>query len=1267
VSLKTTTILGMFAAAVHLIEKTPELFEKVASQGSATHTATTAVAAWGGLATGLLPLAVIGPAMVEVAAKRYEGRAEPEALLELFRESLLDALLQCKPALLDRPEVTASDKAILDLWFDGLDQSTRTPGFWRQLLEDTVPNATVRMLSVDPADATSWWPTLRVVLTRWTSLLLAHLPAGSLGLNVRETTLDLSVWTEAFLRVNLTGLFFREFSARLTSGNQEPAFRQASLALSADLANSVAAIRDACTPAEPLKTLAEYPTADSIKRDTQLLNAQYRAFPYIGREDQIAKLLAWLDGPEPASFYVIAGGAGDGKTRLGFQLLERLANQRSQVWCAGWLGSRRAEDALRNERFRKWRGTQPTLIIIDYAASFTEILRDNVVRELAEEQISAAQDLPPLRILLLEREADENRGWYNALRREARDRAPDLFPNPVLRLPQLGNEQRRLLFANVLDSAYNLAARQKDAARPVIEVPEAGRFSGDNFRHPLAVCMAALVAYQRGNLTSLDLNRLDLAREIANHEYGRVERVARTAGKPPFLLLHMAAYITCTGGLTEDQLRNACREERMNTEPDSPWSVPELQAAITTLVLPPEDNRFAAEPIQPDIVGEAFIVRVLRHDVAHIPAETLQRAFAMRPRNTTRTLVRMIQDFAPLPGGPAGTVEAEADKNWALSLMTALLPAKGVGIRDEDFWEVAESLAMNTTEMSEVYRDFYRAVHTSRGSDDEVGVEALAQDCFFSVTLGDLVPACEGLTRVTNARRAMAGTDRARIANLANSLWMLSDCQDRLKLHKEALESAAESSRLLLDLAKEMPASMDLECMISNALNKLAVIQVQMGQDEAAIESGAEALRLRRKLFLADQDRFRAVLAESLKEQAERQRRAGDYNQAAALIEEAIVLLRGLAEANPDSHLHSFSDALITQGRIQRDLDHAEAALANVTEGVKYVEALVKATHGKQRLQLLRDLANALDDQAGLQRAVGDNPGCLRTLTTAIEHWRELLRADEPALRDLAISLSNQYRIQREIGKGVDAMKSIGEAVEHFRALEQSNPGTYIADLVRALNNQARIQFDLRLLPGGRESLAEAIGYCDNAAPGERDALILDRAGAISSLAACQHYSGQPELALVSGQEAIACYRAAGEILPDFATADFARALSNQALYQLAFGRRNEAIELAWDAMWQYNKIAPINPEKFGPELAQSLAFLGEIFLNGGQPKEAVPALHRALRLVASFQQIDPIAVKYASLYEQACGEAGIQPSPDLQDFLQWLKMARDVAGGASS
>ena len=623
--------------------------------------------------------------------------------------------------------------------------------------------------------------------------------------------------------------------ARLTSGNEGPAFRQASLAVLSELENRIASIRDTCTPREPLKMLAEFPTVGSIKRDTQLLNAQYRAFPYIGREDQIDKLVDWLEGPEPASFFVIAGGAGDGKTRLGFQLLERLQAKRPEVWRAGWLGSRRAEDALRNERFRKWRGTQPTLIIIDYAASFSEILRDNVVRELAEEASNSAPDLPPLRILLLEREADENRGWYNSLLREARDRAPDLFSHPVLRLPKLTNEQRRDLFSKVLEAAYNLNGGNASVL-PVIEIPEAVRFSSDNFRQPIAVCMAALVAYRRGNLTSLGLNRLDLAREIANHEYGRLERVARTAGKPPFLLLHLGAYITSVGALSEEQLRNACREERAKVEADSPWSIPELQAVITTVALPAEDHRFAAEPIQPDIVGEAFIARVLCDDVAHMPAETFERAFAMQPRYTTRTLVRMVQDFSMPPGAPDSAARtAEAHKDWALRILTGLLSAKAQGIRDEDFWEVNKGLARNTTQMAEACRNFYRTVHEYRGEGDDIGVEALAQDCSFSLSLGDFSTTLNGITRVVAARKASATGDRQRILDLAESLWVLSECQDFLNSRAEAVEAAAEASQLLFDLATKEPASYEVEYRLAMYLYKLSVSERLAGQIEAAI------------------------------------------------------------------------------------------------------------------------------------------------------------------------------------------------------------------------------------------------------------------------------------------------------------------------------------------------------------------------------------------------------------------------------------------------
>ena len=90
--LKFTAILGMFDVARHLVEKAPEVAERAVSSETGAHaTAALAVAAIG--APSLLPLMIVGPAIVETAAKRFEGRPEPEALVKLFSESLQAALL----------------------------------------------------------------------------------------------------------------------------------------------------------------------------------------------------------------------------------------------------------------------------------------------------------------------------------------------------------------------------------------------------------------------------------------------------------------------------------------------------------------------------------------------------------------------------------------------------------------------------------------------------------------------------------------------------------------------------------------------------------------------------------------------------------------------------------------------------------------------------------------------------------------------------------------------------------------------------------------------------------------------------------------------------------------------------------------------------------------------------------------------------------------------------------------------------------------------
>jgi tetratricopeptide (TPR) repeat protein len=1279
-AMKLAAMLSMLGAARHLIERAPDLAGTLAPAGGATG-AVTAAAGLAGASTLLLPLAVVGPALVETAAKRVEGRAEPHALINLFRESMLEALRNCagvllKDADLPRKDRDASslrverldvagaspprsrgqaedDKALIELWLDAFSWSLASSPFWQAVLEDTVPDATVRTLAVDPRDASSWWPTLRVLLTRWTNVIRNEAGGTSLGLSVPDRELGLSRWAEEYLRANLPREFFRLFTSRLTSGNQQDAFRQASLSIAADLQSGISALRALCAHPEPLKAIGEFPSVASIKRDIQILNAQYRAFPYIGRGEEIDKLVAWLNGPEPASFFVIAGGAGDGKTRLGFQLLEILQGTQSDVWRAGWLATRRAGEALRNERFRKWRGTQPTLIVIDYAASMSEALRDNVVRELAEEPAESRSDLPPLRILLLEREADEMRGWYDTLIRAAGDRAPELFPHSVLRLSKLDDTQRRDLFGAVLAAARALDTRLGAPAHPDMELPPPARFAGPKLKQPLAVCMAAIVAHRRSNLTSLELGRLDLAREVANHEYGRIEIVARKAGRTPFLLLHLAAYTTLSGSLTESQLRFACRTEREAAEPGSPWTVPELESAITGEALPPSDRSAAAEPVQPDIVGEAFLVKVLRHDPGHAPAETILRAAAVHTRPVVRTLIRVIQDLSAAANEPttAGR-DAGASRDWALSMLTALLGQKARSITNEDYAEVRAALrhADNSTALSEPCRDFFRAIRSNSTVDPVVAMDALRNECMSAYMLGESEYAVKGLTTVADAARGrlVTGGD---VSDFVWTLIILSYAHHDLRHGTEALAVATEAADLLRVRRSESDDQHDAD--ISAALIILSQAQTSLKQPNEALASSSEALEVRRRLRSRDSDRFSFLLAEALASQAQCLRRASRSEEALAAITEALGIQKELANDNPDSFLPNFAAWLHMRARIEEDLGKSREALTSVSDALRILERLINEQSGGHRLPFLKIAEEARDFEAGLHRVLGDLPAALESIKKATAYSREAVALDETThLRDLAGSLHNEFVIYRDMGDRANGMKAVAEAVEYFRTLERRKSGQYLPELVNALTNLAKCQSDLGSLQDALNSAAEACQWCNSQ---DRDDMLHYRATAFSSLGACLHHAGMNDEALRATAEAIDCRQRPEMPQTDDNTAALGSELMNCAVILLRLGRRKEALHCADQACGTLLKLMKRDPAKYLAEFANSAALLGQVALEEGDAENAKVALGEALKHISFLRTVPPWVYLTAKLYRTACQQAGSEPSEELSSFLKWI------------
>src|SRR5262249_16663188 len=140
--------------------------------------------------------------------------------------------------------------------------------------------------------------------------------------------------------------------------------------------------------------------------DAALLSA-YRTdvLPLLGRDHALADLRDWITRNQDMSVRVLTGGAGRGKTRLALELVRKATEE---GWLAGFVEQQELDRFRAQQNVAEWGWDKPTLIVVDYAASRVDQLRD-WVRELVDAPIGSA--LPPLRLLLLERQAQREIGW----------------------------------------------------------------------------------------------------------------------------------------------------------------------------------------------------------------------------------------------------------------------------------------------------------------------------------------------------------------------------------------------------------------------------------------------------------------------------------------------------------------------------------------------------------------------------------------------------------------------------------------------------------------------------------------------------------------------------------------------------------------------------------------------------------------------------------------------------------------------------------------
>jgi hypothetical protein len=144
----------------------------------------------------------------------------------------------------------------------------------------------------------------------------------------------------------------------------------------------------------------------TVRDGIGLLYAQARAIPLFGRDEMLQSLETWANSRSaslPISIRVIVGGSG--KTRLAMDLCDRLSDA---GWHAGFLSAAELTRFMAQQNLATWGWNRPTLAVIDYAAARGKTL-GACLKELAG---NPGESDKPLRLLLLERHADLNGGWW---------------------------------------------------------------------------------------------------------------------------------------------------------------------------------------------------------------------------------------------------------------------------------------------------------------------------------------------------------------------------------------------------------------------------------------------------------------------------------------------------------------------------------------------------------------------------------------------------------------------------------------------------------------------------------------------------------------------------------------------------------------------------------------------------------------------------------------------------------------------------------------
>lgn len=784
-----------------------------------------------------------------------------------------------------------------------------------------------------------------------------------------------------------------------------------------------------------------------------LLQASRQVVGFHGREDMLARLMAWCE-QDGFGAWLLHGPAGQGKTRLAHQLAALLT---ARAWAVLWPRPDATSAELRTLR----EAGKPLLIVMDYAE--TRPAQLTALMAAAAEHSGAT----PFKVLLLARTAGD---WWNGAQAASRAAEELLEGAAVVALPRLQPDadgrpavyrQARDAFAAALPGVRGGQEHDWTAVAAALPVPD---LAGPGLDNALTLHMTALVDLLEAAEPSLC--------------------APRTASVEDRLLLHERRYWeqhAVAGGLlpalTADTLQDALAASVMSGAADRDEADAVLRT-VTGLADQPRDRRDAVlswiaglyppaasaglwgSP-QPDRLAERLVGQRLTADplLAH---RLVPGADAVRAARLLTVYSRAAAH--PVFGGRLDPALSELCVQHHARLSPHVVDLVPRVEHPEPFiialHRISEDQSLTLIELQRLHD---RLPHASeRLAPWAVDVTRQLADRYRELPedAPERRPALAGL--LSNLSNRLAAEGRRREA--------LDAAREALRLRRPASPAPAREVPALSQAIRDPGFALRFSG-YATALGNLSNRLLELGRWDEALSAAEEACAAHRVLADAQPKAYRHHYAAALNNLGNRLAERPDrLDDALTALQEAVRIRRSLAAASPGTGLPDLAQSLGNLALRLGEQARREEAVRAAKEAVSLSRSLADANPDAHRPLLASNL-EALARPLG---ELGHHEEALAVIEESVSIWRALaLARPEARLRRLGYSLNSLAQRLADLDRRQEALTVMEEVVRMFRALADQYPDAHLPDLAMALNNLAP---GLNALGRRKEALAAIEG-----------------------------------------------------------------------------------------------------------------------------------------------------------------------------------------------